>query len=168
MQTTTRKCRIPEFLLAFVICHGLAGFTFSGVIPGRWEKLAAEPVGAEIRILFRSGEQLEATIQEVAADHVRVLTGDGRQIFAQKSEIVRIISGRRHDRLRNGALTGAAIGAGIGILSLIYFLSESGTNDTDAWGTGGVVTMIGFGSGLFIGAGIDAALKGDLVLYQAP
>ncbi len=167
MQTIC-NCRTPQFLIGFTICHGLACFVFSGVVPGRWEKLAAEPVGAEIRIVFRSGEHLEATIQEVAADHIKVLTGDGRQIFAQKSDITRIISGRRHDRVRNGALTGAAIGGGIGVLSLIYFLSESGTHDTDAWGTGGVVTMIGFGSGLFIGAGIDAALKGDLVLYEAP
>jgi len=167
MQTIC-KCRIPQFLFAFMICHGLAGFIFSGVVPGRWEKLAAEPVGAEIRIFFKSGEQLEGAIQEVAADHLEVLAGDGRQILAQKSDIIRIISARRHDRLRNGALTGAAIGAGIGLLSLIYAVSEQGTNDTDAWGTGGVITMIGFGSGLFIGAGVDAALKGDLVLYQAP
>ncbi len=160
--------RIRRFVLAFVIWQVLAGLLFCGVIPGRWEKLAAEPVGAEIRILFKSGEQLEGAIQEVAADQIRVLTGDGRQISAQKSDIIRVISGRRHDRLRNGALTGAAIGAGIGLLSLTYFLSEMGTHDTDAWGTGGVITMVGFGSGLFIGAGVDAALKGELVLYQAP
>jgi len=46
------------------------------------------------------------------------------------------------------------------VLSLIYFLSESGLDKTDAWGTGGVITMVGFGSGLFIGAGVDAGIKG--------
>jgi len=127
------------------------------VVPGRWEKMAAEKPGTRIIVTLAMGDLIECAFVGLEPDSLAVATFDGVQREYRKSDVVRIVTaGARTDSIADGAALGALVGA------LQGFILASASGGT----AGGALAMAGFGAG--IGLAADAASKGPVILYEAP
>jgi hypothetical protein len=132
------------------------------VIPGRWEKLDATVVGAEIIVRLQS-VTIEGTFQRSTPDEIIVVTGAGAMHLA-KVDIREITTTQAHgDSLRNGALLGGGIGLGVALSLLAVAASGDGYVLKSAKWAG---PLVGFGAGLGAGVAIDAGRKQREVLYR--
>jgi len=95
------------------------------VIPGRWEKLDATVVGAEIIVRLQS-VTIEGTFQRSTPDEIIVVTGAGAMHLA-KVDIREITTTQAYgDSLRNGASLGGGIGLGVALSLLAVAASGDG------------------------------------------
>lgn len=123
----------------------------------------------QLRVLVRPGDTL--TITNAAGTRIRGKLADlsattlaldvsGSSRLFQDSDID-TISKRAPDSLRNGALIGLSIGAGL-------FGPAVGAATGD-WGYGAVAALLYGGLGAGIGVGVDALIEGPRVIYaRAP
>jgi hypothetical protein len=88
------------------------------------------------------------------------VSGTARQF---RSTDVTTIEKRGSDSLKNGALIGLAIGGGIGGVGMIA-LAATAEDHVGAFMVVGVLMYGGIGAG--IGAGFDALIEGDRVIYS--
>jgi hypothetical protein len=97
-----------------------------------------------------------------------VLLVDGERRRFETARVNRVT--RRGDSLRNGAITGAVVG---GVMAVLTSGIAECRNDRGGYGSCGAGARVGMGLALVgiysaIGTGIDAAIQGRTVLYQAP
>jgi len=124
----------------------------------------------QLRVLVKTGDTL--TIVDDAGQRVRgkvtslsnsvldlMVSGTPRQF---RSTDVTTIEKRGADSLKNGALIGLAIGGGIGGVGMIA-LAATAEDHVGAFMAVGVLMYGGIGAG--IGAGFDALIEGDRVIY---
>jgi hypothetical protein len=119
----------------------------------------------QLRVLIRAGDTL--TITDASGQRVRgkladlsattlVLDTPGLRRTLQVTE-VDIIQKRGADSLKNGALIGLGIGAGLSALAIGAATREGG------YAAAGALFYGGIGAG--IGAGVDALIEGQRVIY---
>jgi hypothetical protein len=147
-------------LMALLVCT--SSTLRAGVVPGRWEKVAAENLGAKFIVTMLSGERIDGYFRGMSEDHLKLTMLDGQERAVRKTEVAKIITGdRRMGSLTNGFLIGLGIGAGIPAIA-----AASMHDDADA--SAAIVIILGGLIGGAIGVGIDAAVQGHITLYQAP
>ena len=103
--------------------------------------------------------RIEGQFEELSPSELLLRTGTA-QAAILRAEIQRI-STREADRLDEGAILGAGVGAGFALVG--HAMSESSLSDKTLLG---VTLMAGIGAA--IGVGIDALKETEVVLYQAP
>jgi hypothetical protein len=153
------KRAIPFVVVAIVA----AGTLSAGVVPGRWEKVAAEKPGSKLIITMQSGERIDGFYKGLTGEHLQLAMLDGQERAVRKADVTRIITAdKRMGSLTNGFIIGAAVGAAIPLIA-----TAIGVHDDDA-GPVAVTTLLVALMGGGIGVGIDAAVQGHITLYQAP
>jgi len=156
------RSRTLIILMALLVCT--SSTLRAGVVPGRWEKVAAENLGAKFIVTLLSGERIDGYFRGMSQDHLKLTMLDGQERAVRKAEVAKIITGdRRMGSLTNGFLIGLGIGAGIPAIAIASMHDD----DVD----GGVAALMVILYGLIggaIGVGIDAAVQGHITLYQAP
>ena len=96
------------------------------VVPGRWEKVAAEKAGSKIIVTLKTGDIIECACVNLSADSLFVSTPDGVERKYSKANVERITTAdKRTGSLVNGALIGAAVA---GIPATILALASSGNS----------------------------------------
>jgi len=135
------------------------------VIPGRWEKVAAEKTGSNIIMTMMTGDRMECTFTSLSPDSIIVSTPDGVEREYSKANVARITTAdKRQDSLANGAAIGAA-SAGIpaGLIAIACLAAKTCTGSQ----VGGALPIyMGIGAG--IGLAVDAGVKDYATLYIAP
>jgi len=135
------------------------------VIPGRWEKVAAEKPGSKIIVTLMTGDRVECSFGRLLADSLVVSTPDGEEREYNKADVARITTAdKRPDSLNNGFLIGAAA-AGIpsGLIAIGCLAAKTCTGSQV-----GVALPIYVGIGAGIGLAVDAGIKDYETLYEAP
>jgi len=93
-----------------------------------------------------------------------VLTTETQERKLPKSAVEKIVtSEKRSGSLKNGAIIGAAAPAAV--MGVLIAAAHPSSEDT-----GAVVFLLALtaGIGALVGMGIDAAVRGNVTLYQAP
>ena len=103
-----------------------------------------------------SGQELRGYIVELSPTTLAMLV-DGRRIEMPLENVVRIEA--RNDSLKNGAIIGASIMAGLSALGCAEYRRSSVCATS-------TIMYVGFGT--LIGAGIDALHKGRTTIYSKP
>jgi hypothetical protein len=112
-----------------------------------------------VTVTDTAGRQFSGTLADVSETQLALKTsGETRQFSAQDIRSVRV---RKGDSLRNGTLTGAAIGGGV---TSLIFLDNECHDDPFCYTVVGVWT----GIGALIGMGVDALIHRNVVVYTAP
>jgi hypothetical protein len=131
---------------------------------GKWNKLEKESPGTGIIVTLRTGEVITCFLKGYTADSLTVLTTDTQERTLPKSAVQKIVtSEKRSGPLTNGAIIGAAVPAAV-VGGLIIAARPSSED------AGAIVFTLALTSGIgaLIGLGIDAAVRGNVTLYQAP
>lgn len=121
--------------------------------------------GDKITVVDLAGREAEGRIGMLSRDRLTLVTPAGPREVGEVD--VAQIRQRRGDSLQNGAIIGAAAGAGYGLALLTLAASR---NDGAGPIPVGVVTgMVVFtGIGAAAGAGIDALIARGQVIYRKP
>jgi len=131
---------------------------------GRWNKLEMEYPGTGIIVTLRSGEVIRCFLKGYSANSLTVISTESQERVLPKSAVEKIItSEKRSGSLKNGAIIGAAAPAAV--MGALIAAAHPRSEDT-----GAVVFVLGLTTGLgaLVGMGIDAAIRGNVTLYQAP
>lgn len=135
-------------------------FLAAGVIPGRWEKVDSQSIGASLTIALKGGERIQCVFLSADAEKLKVLEVGGRERLILKPDVARVKSGQAvRDSFLNGALIGFAVGSG-GYLGIHAPLAELQEHDFPA-------ALIFGGIGALAGLAIDAARQKPEALYVA-
>ena len=156
--TKSRRVQAVSLTLAFLVSLPVR----AGVIPGRWEKVAAIAEETPIIVDLKNGDRIEGPFGELSPSELLLNYGSARAAIP-KADVERITI-RQKDSLANGSLIGAGTAAGIAGL---VFGAQPPASDPIlplALLYTGVVAAIGAG----LGALVDASEKRVVVLYEAP
>jgi hypothetical protein len=104
-----------------------------------------------------SGEVVRGRLVELSAASLAVLTPDNRRVEIPVDRVLRIEG--RGDSVKNGALIGAAVMAG---------LSLFGCQGTTSAGQCSAFVLANVGVGALMGVGVDALIPGRSTLYSKP
>ncbi len=104
--------------------------------------------GDRVQVVDVTGRRIRGRISELDASGLSIRTADGERRFRQ--EEVSVIRQRNHDSVLNGVVIGAAVGAGLGLISEL----SCGAMDEYCPYTG-IVTIGSAIWGTFAGATID-------------
>lgn len=144
----------------------LTAFVLLSIAPAEAQELAGS--FDQLRVLVKAGDTLTITDAKGSRTQGRLseLTGSSMVLNVEgamrhfQSTDVDTITKRGSDTLKNGALTGMAIGGGLGALAIAI----SGISSEDAgWAALASVVYGGLGAG--IGVGVDALIEGNRVIY---
>lgn len=163
---TTKSYRIQ---LVSLILTGLISLpTHAEVIPGRWEKVSALKMAPLIKVELKNGDRISGQFRGLSSSDLEVLNSAGRA-WIPRADIQTIILPAK-DGLGDGALKGAAVGAGVAGLSLIGIAFEpSGTRGDLVYQALLLTIPVCVGLGAAIGVVADDATKTeDIVVYKAP
>lgn len=149
--------RIPSLIVILVLTPCLA----FGQEPARsFQQLKGlATAGDRVTVIDTAGAATTGTVIRVTDDELAVeVDGAARNWTPSR---VRQIRRRRRDSVLNGALIGGAIGVGIGSLSYL---------DNECREEAGCATGLISGTAICagIGAVIDAFIRADRVIYEAP
>ena len=143
------------------------------VIPGRWERIETLLPGTAIIVYLQGGERLEGTFNSIGPDEISCTESNGQERRLPRAAVLRIeTASYARDRLRNGALIGALVGAAGGIAAIAAY-AKAKTNGPVHWGDedgpGYLIAsaLVGGGIGAATGATVDALIKHHEVLYRA-
>ena len=139
------------------------------VIPGRWEKVAALETAPLIKVDLKNGDRISGQFRGLSSSDLELLNAAGRALIPRAD--IQTITLPAKDGLGDGALKGAAIGAGVaGGLSLIGIAFEPPGKRGDLVYQALLLTIpVCAGLGAVIGVVADAATKTeDIVVYKAP
>ena len=117
--------------------------------------------GDTITIVDDAGRETTGTVAELSPTSLGLLVRSQRRDLTASE--INTIRQRRPDSLANGAKWGFGIGAGIGLLAGLAIASEYDEGDDSALVFFGALIYGGIGSG--IGAGIDALMSTNQVIY---
>lgn len=130
----------------------------------RWPGLATAQLST-VYVLDDTGVETSGRLLSLDADAL-VLLVDRAERRIDAARVTRIQ--KRGDSLRNGALIGAIVGAGMGILA--GGISDCPGTDPGGRCPGVRAAVFLFSTGVYtaIGTGIDALVVGRTTLYEAP
>jgi len=128
-----------------------------------WPGLAQSGLsGLKVYVLEDSGKETSGRLLSLTPDSMDLLV-DGTQRHFEAAYVRRIQ--KQGDSLRNGALIGALVGLGMGVLGAI--MSDCSEAAENCPGTRTALVLISTGVSAAIGTGIDALIVGRTVLYEA-
>ena len=131
---------------------------------GRWNKLEMESPGTGLIVTLRSGEAIHCFLKGYSADSLTVLTTESQERVLPKSAVEKIItSEKRSGPLKNGAIIGAAVPTAV--MGVLIAAAHPSSDDA---GAVALLLALTAGIGALAGMGIDAAIRGNITLYQAP
>jgi hypothetical protein len=153
---------LAVFLL---LCAGATRVHAQGVASSFDQLNVLVKPGDKISIVDMAGREAEGRLGILSRDVLTLITEAGPRQLGQGDVVT--IRQRRSDSLQNGAIIGAAAGAGYGLAMLALLAS---TADGGGPIPIGVVTgMVVFtGIGAAAGAGIDALITRRMVIYEKP
>jgi len=152
----------------------LAAILIATLVPGaahaqnetsRWPALAPSGGIETVYVTDDSGAETTGRLLRLTPDSIVLLVnGAERQFDAAR---VRRIQ-RRGDSLKNGAIIGAVVGVGMGLLA--GGIADCGRDDPGGGCPGTRVAALLVSTGVYaaVGAGIDALIQGRTTLYEAP
>ena len=153
---TTKSCRIQ--IVSLILAGLISMPAYGEVIPGRWEKVSALEMASPITVELKNGDQVEGDFERLSVSELEIKTHTALARIPKTD--VQTITTLPKDGLREGALIGAMIGAGVSVL-----LSSKRSSDFRPLALGALGAAIGLG----IGVAADAAVKSeDTILYKAP
>lgn len=156
---TMKSCRIQ--IVSLILAGLISMPTHAEVIPGRWEKVSNLSFGTPITVELLSGDQVEGDFDGLSASELEIKTHTALTRIPKTD--VQTITTPPKDGLGDGALIGAAIGAGV-----LGLVSSKRSYDYSAFGKLSL-GAIGAAIGLGIGVAADASVKSeDTILYKAP
>ncbi|GAB4119700.1 MAG: hypothetical protein Kow001_19080 [Acidobacteriota bacterium] len=146
--------------LAAVFPHLLAG-----VIPGRWEKVAALVDGTPVRIELVSRERIEGLFRGLGPGELQMETSAGTQSFP-RHDVIRV---ERLDRLPPPRRRWLIMGAGSGLGFAVPFMDENARlhYEISTAANGLILGVVGAGIGLTASAILDARDRSRAPLYEA-
>jgi hypothetical protein len=115
--------------------------------------------GDDVRVIDRAGEEVRGAVAELSSSSLAIMVAGKRRRFAETD--IDAIRARRADSLANGAKWGLATGAGFGLLAGISYAAEY----EDSYAAIPVFGLIYGGLGAAVGAGIDALISSDHVIF---
>jgi hypothetical protein len=119
--------------------------------------------GDTITVIDLAGREAEGRIGMLSRDRLTVVTRAGSWELGEAD--VALIRQRRGDPLRNGAIIGAAAGAGYGLVLLAIMVgANDGGGPIPVGVLAGMVVFTGVGAAA--GAGIDALITSRQVIYR--
>jgi len=140
----------------------------AGVIPGRWEKVAAENRGTGLIITLKAGERIEGLFKGLTDDAIVVEPPGSGDRTIPKTAVAKIITAdKRSGDLTNGTVIGAVVGGSIVGVPILVAAAGGNIQGSEA---GGVLLLLALSTGIgaLAGLGIDAAVRGQVTLYEAP
>jgi hypothetical protein len=167
---TTRNPR-NRFLSGILLCwcmllQPLFGQAQAGT--NLWQKVDGLVPGSEIVVTLATRHKVAGAFR-TSNDTMLILLVNGGEMRIAKSE-VQTVAAEIKDRLRNGALTGGAIGFAAGFFSLAAFnakVTASGPIwEREAVGYYVDAGLIGAGIGLIAGIAADALHRQSELLYS--
>ena len=121
--------------------------------------------GDKITIVDMTGREAEGRIGTLSRDQLTLVTKAGTRQLGERD--VAKIRQRRSDSLQNGAIIGAAAGAGYGVAVLtLLAATDDGGGPIPIGVVTGMVVLTGMGAAA--GAGIDALITRRQVIYEKP
>jgi len=116
--------------------------------------------GLVVSVVDVAGTSVTGTLLRVEPESLIVLVNTTEQRFPR--EAIRRVTSKRKDSVKNGALTGALVGAGMAAMSTCQVGNKK-------CGTGARIAFVAFGTGLWalIGASIDGSMDKRVKLYEA-
>ena len=162
--TKSRRIQIVSLILAGLISIP----AHAGVIPGRWEKVSALEMASPITVEMKNGDQISGQFRGLSSSDLELLNAASQALIPRAD--IQTITLPAQDGLGDGALKGAAVGAGVVGISLIGIAFEpSGTRDDLVYQALLLTTPVFVGLGVLIGAAADSAMNTeDIVVYKAP
>ncbi len=118
--------------------------------------------GDTVSVTDETGRETRGTIAVLSTSSLELMVAGSRRSFLEGQ--TRTIRHRRSDSLKNGALWGVGIGAGLGLTTLID------TEESPALPAGEAVgaTLVFAGLGAAVGVGLDALFRSNAVIYSRP
>jgi hypothetical protein len=116
--------------------------------------------GLVVSVVDVAGTSVTGILLRVEPESLVILVNRMERRFPR--EAIRRVTSKQKDSVKNGALTGALVGAGMAAMS-------SCRVDNRKCGTGGRIGFVAFGAGLWaaIGAAIDGSVDKRVKLYEA-
>ena len=133
----------------------------AGVVPGRWDKVEAQPVGTVMNVELNSGERLVGRLTDIEPTAMVIETENGVRRM-DRTEVQEVSLPEGQDSVLNGAVAGALAGGlgGIAVGVLTYVNSDN---------TEAIIAapLLGVGIGLGAGLAIDKAHHGNETIFKA-
>jgi len=117
--------------------------------------------GDTVYVTAFSGNTVRGRIEQLTSTSLGLTVNGNRRDLLQTN--VSQIRQWRNDSLKNGALIGLAVGAGVGTASTIANCSD---RNSEACGTAAISIPLLGGLGAAIGVGIDALIPAKQTIYQ--
>ena len=164
MRDRLRRAAVCGLLL--VGAAGTAEAQDTGVARSFEELVGRVHPGDTVSVIETTGTEVSGRIERVSNGTLALLTDDGPREWSEVD--VGTIRQRQGDSVKNGALIGLGIGAGLSILAVGTCIS-SGAPAGCGGGGGTLAAAVAFNAGLFaaIGAGIDALIRTRHVIYDS-
>lgn len=118
--------------------------------------------GDSVTVTDGTGREVKGTIAALSSSSLELIVNGSRRSFLEDE--TRTLRRRQPDSLKNGALWGVGIGAGLGLTGFID------TEESPALPTGEAIamTLTFAGLGAAVGVGLDALFRGDQVIFSRP
>lgn len=162
----TRATRLAGMFAVFCLC---------AVPPARAQTRAATSFeqlqvlvqpGDTVSVTDSTGTRASGTVRSLSRSLLEVDFGGMPRRFAESD--VATIQQRRGDSLKNGALWGLGVGAGFAATALALLSGGDCYDTANCFGFAAAAIGVYGGIGAGIGTGVDAMIKGQQVVYQAP
>ena len=148
-----------------LLCAGVTRVNAQGVASSFDQLSVLVKPGDKISIVDMTGREAEGRIGTLSRDELTLVTKAGARQLGERD--VAKIRQRRSDSLQNGAIIGAAAGAGYGLAMLALLASmDDGGGPIPIGVVTGMVVFTGIGAAA--GAGIDALITRRQVIYEKP
>jgi hypothetical protein len=136
-----------------------AGLASAQTVPSSFKDMQflVKP-GDRVTVIDASGAKVTGRISELDSSTLSITSATGPRRFAQDDVVV--VRQRRPDPLKNGALIGAAFGAGMGLMT------ELSCGGYEYCGQAGWVTLGSTVWGLGVGVFTDALLKTSTDVFR--
>jgi hypothetical protein len=157
-----RNSRTPLFAGLFAAALLVPATTTAQALAGNLDQLRVlVKVGDTLNVTDASGREVRGRVISLSASALELAVGGQSRSFGDND--ITSIRQRRGDSLRNGTLIGLGVGAGIGALCFALAATE---DDTVGFGVACMGVYSGLGAA--IGVGIDAAIRGNQLIFARP
>ena len=150
----------PIAALVVVALLTLAGHVEAQELAGTFDQLRVlVETGDRIRVVDTSGQDIRGTIAAIGSASLTLDSGGTRRDLAERD--IATIHQRRPDSVANGALWGFGVGAGLGLFGGLALSGADGSSAAII----PLITLMYGGLGAGVGAGVDALLSAERVIY---
>ena len=131
------------------------------VPPGNWGAVENLPQGTNISVRMTFEDRIDGKFAGLDDDSIRLFVDEKERIYP-RNDVAEVWQLRVPDRKRNGTLIGMGAVAVAGIIGAVAY--NATWKGEDALGL--VVVLGSTDLGATVGAIVDAAIKGDKLLYR--